>query len=72
MTGAGWQESMSVDGMGWAAAASAIGHGLGILVWPFMIMLASMFFLNRLRLGMHVIVSSIREARTLPSRRHST
>ena len=72
MTGAGWQESMSVDGMGWAEAASAIGHGLGILVWPFMIMLASMIFLNRLRLGMHVIVSSIREARTLPSRRHST
>lgn len=72
MTGAGWQESISLDGMGWAEAASAVGHGLGILVWPFMIMLASMFFLNRLRLGMHVIVSSIRAARTLPSRRHST
>ncbi len=71
MTGADWQKSIPMDRVGWAEAASAIGHGLGILVWPFMIMLASMLFLNRLRLGMGVIVSSIREARTLPSRRHS-
>lgn len=72
MTGADWQKSTSMDRAGWAGAASAIGHGVPILVWPFMIMLASMFFLNRLRLGICVIVSSIREARTLPSRRHST
>ena len=70
MTGADWQTSMSMGRMDWPEAAAAIGHGLGILVWPFMIMLASIFFLNRLRLGMGVIVSSIREARTLPSRRH--
>jgi putative peptide zinc metalloprotease protein len=72
MTGAGWQESIFVDRMGWAEAALAIGHVVGTLVWPFMIMLASMFFLNRFRLGMRMIVSSIHEARTLPSRRHST
>jgi len=71
MTGAGWQESLVVDRGGWAEAASAIGHVVGTLVWPFMIMLASMFFLNRLCLGMRMIVSSIREARTLPSRRHA-
>jgi len=68
----GWQTSISMDRVGWAAAASAIDNGVGILVWPFMIMLASMFFLNRLRLGICVLVSSIRQARTLPSRRHST
>ncbi|MDY0978474.1 hypothetical protein SOM61_26260 [Massilia sp. CFBP9012] len=71
MTNADWQMSISMDRVGWAEAASAIGHGLGILVWPLMIMLASMLFLKRLRLGMGVVVSSIREARTLPSRRHS-
>lgn len=70
MTSADWQKSMSMGRMGWPESAAAITHGLGILVWPFMIMLASIFFLNRLRLGMGVIVSSIREARTLPSRRH--
>lgn len=71
MTDAGWQDSISLARMGWADAASALGRGLQVLVWPFMIVLASMFFLNRLRSGMRVIVSSIRKARTLPSRHHS-
>jgi len=52
---------------GWRDVTLALGHYLGMLIWPLMIVCASFFFLNRLRQGVNVIATGIRAARALPA-----
>ena len=61
-----WQSLMLVDHVRCPDVALALGHCLGMLIWPLMIVFASIFFLNRLRQAVNVIATGIRAARELP------
>lgn len=66
-----WNRAVELHPGDWRNVAAVTSHLLATLAWLFIITLASVFFLNRLRLGMNVIVSGIRDARALPSRHQS-